>query len=216
MSIHGTTVRFTLVYRQKNTPLLEWHDNAFPDTCSRYNVTTILITCLSNSNWANDPDDQRLTFASCLFFGSNLVSWSSKKQAIVSRYNSEVEYHVLAHTTYELLWLESLLGELHIPYSSTMLFCDYLIVVMLFHNPVLYGQTKHIELDIYFVLVIRTCVSILFYLNMDMAIVMDGKGNWKPLRRSYHISQINQLELNYDEEHSAAVDIGVVVVIEEM
>lgn len=58
---------------------------------------------------------------------------------------------MLAHTTYELLWLESLLGELHIPYSVPMLFCDNLSAIMLSHNMVLHVQTKHIELDIHFV-----------------------------------------------------------------
>ena len=48
----------------------------------------------------------------CVFFGSNLISWSSHKQPTMSRLSTELEYRSLATTTAELLWLQSLLREL--------------------------------------------------------------------------------------------------------
>ena len=69
----------------------------------------------------------------------------------MARSSAEAEYRALAHTTTELLWLQSLLDELKIKYLSPTLLCDNLSAVLLSHNPILHARTKHIELDIHFV-----------------------------------------------------------------
>ena len=46
------------------------------------------------------------------FFGPNLISWSARKQATVSRSSTEAEYKALANATAKLIWIEALLKEL--------------------------------------------------------------------------------------------------------
>jgi hypothetical protein len=87
-----------------------------------------------------------------VFLGDNLVSWSSKRQSIVSRSSAEVEYHVVANGVAEACWLRQLLQELHAPLSkSTLVYCNNVSTVYLSTNHVQHQHTKHVEIDLHFV-----------------------------------------------------------------
>lgn len=106
------------------------------------------LCAYSDSDWTSDPYDKISTLRSCVYFGPNLIAWSSKKQLIVAHSSMKEEYSVLAHTISEVLWIESLLNKLNISYLTPILICDNLIVVMLSYNLILHARTKHIKLDI--------------------------------------------------------------------
>ena len=95
-------------------------------------------------------DDPAMAFV--YFFGGNLVSWSSKKQSVVSQSSTESEYRALALVVAELTWMYSLLRELGVELKfSSVIWCDNQGVVSLAANPLYHARTKHIEIGVHFV-----------------------------------------------------------------
>ena len=113
---------------------------------------TLCLTGYSDSDWGGDPDDRKSTSGLCVYFGPNLITWSSKKQHVVTQSRTEVEYRRLAFLVAELIWVRNLLTEIQVPLQVTpMIYCDNLSVVLLAVNPILHSKSKHFELDLHFV-----------------------------------------------------------------
>ena len=110
------------------------------------------LVAYSDAEWAGWPDMRRSTSGFCVFLGDSLVSWSSKRQATISRSSAEAEYRGVANAAAECCWLRHLLDELHVKVDkATLLYCDNVSAVYLTDNPIHHGRTKHIELDVHFV-----------------------------------------------------------------
>ncbi|GJT47453.1 ribonuclease H-like domain-containing protein [Tanacetum coccineum] len=117
-----------------------------------FQSTTSQLIAYSDADWAGCPATRRSTSGYCIFLGDNLLTWSSKRQDMLSRSNAEAEYRGVTNAVAETSWIRNLLRELHTPlFTATLVYCDNVSVVYMSANPVQHQRNKHIEIDIHFV-----------------------------------------------------------------
>ncbi|XP_014511394.1 uncharacterized protein LOC106770082 [Vigna radiata var. radiata] len=110
--------------------------------------SSIQIKGFSDSDWTTCPNTRRSTTGYCVFLGTFLASWRSKKQSTVSRSSTEAEYRALTATVCEMQWLHYILQDLHVqPNADSVLYCDNNSARHIAHNQGFHERTKHIELD---------------------------------------------------------------------
>ncbi|XP_022031689.1 uncharacterized mitochondrial protein AtMg00810-like [Helianthus annuus] len=59
------------------------------------------LIAYTDADWAGCPDTRRSTSGFCVYYGDNLLSWSSRCQATISRSSAEAEYRGIANVVAE-------------------------------------------------------------------------------------------------------------------
>ncbi|KAF5442817.1 hypothetical protein F2P56_035435 [Juglans regia] len=77
-----------------------------------FSLDDINLHAYCDSDWARNPDDRRSTTGYGIFIGPNLITWIAKKQPIVSKSRTEIEYRNIAIVTADLYWIMMLIKEL--------------------------------------------------------------------------------------------------------
>lgn len=71
------------------------------------------------------PNSRRSTSRYYVFLGSNMISWSSKRQTTNSLSSAEAEYMDVANAVVKTTWIHNLLLKLHISLSeATIVYYD--------------------------------------------------------------------------------------------
>ena len=65
-----------------------------------------------DSDWADDVDRRRSTNAYVFTLNGGVISWMSKRQAVVALSTTEAEYMVATHACKESIWLKRLCSDI--------------------------------------------------------------------------------------------------------
>ena len=97
-------------------------------------------------------EDRKAISGSAFIIDGGAVTWSSKKQELVSLSTTESEYVAATHATKEALWLISLIkqifGHLDLPVT---LFNDNQSAIALAKDQQYHARTKHIDIRFHFI-----------------------------------------------------------------
>jgi Reverse transcriptase (RNA-dependent DNA polymerase)/gag-polypeptide of LTR copia-type/GAG-pre-integrase domain len=114
----------------------------------------INLSGYSDADWASQLHRHSISgFA--MFIGSGAVSWSSKKQPIVTLSSTESEYVALTHSSKDIIWIRKLLFEfssiISISSNAPSLFCDNQGAIRLSSDSTFHARTKHIDVHFHFI-----------------------------------------------------------------
>ena len=97
-------------------------------------------------------EDQHAISGYAFLIDGGAVSWSTKRQEIVSLSTTESEYVATTHAAKEALWLRSLIGQLfgNLPQATTV-FSDNQSGIALAKDHQYHARTKHIDVRFHFI-----------------------------------------------------------------
>jgi hypothetical protein len=100
----------------------------------------------SDADYAGDPDTRRSTSGYVFILNGGAVTWSSRRQPIVSLSTMPSEYIAASEAIREAVWLRRLLDNLGTTQIlPTLLRCDNESAIGLAYNPLAHKGAKHIE-----------------------------------------------------------------------
>ena len=105
----------------------------------------------TDSDYAGDQDDKKSTSGYVFLMSSGAISWSSKKQPVVTLSTTEAEFIAAASSACQVVWLRRTMKVLNQEQSSpTVVFCDNISAIKLSKNRVMHGRSKHIDIRFHF------------------------------------------------------------------
>ncbi len=136
-----------------------------------------LLKDYTNSNWAEDQNIKRSISEYAFNVDSEVISWFSKRQSIVTLSICETEYTEQTLAIKETIWLRNLMTQLtnDVEYSQAiMIYEDNQDVIALIKNSQFHARTKHINIQTHFIKekVIEDSID-LIYVSIDQMIADD-------------------------------------------
>jgi hypothetical protein len=131
----------------------------------------------TNSNWAENQDIRQSTSEYAFHVDSDVISWFSKQQSIVTLSICEIEYTKQILIAKEAIWLRNLIIQLTCDveyFQMIMIYENNQNVIFLIKNSQFHARIKHIDIQIHFIKdkIIEEFID-LIYVSIDQMIVDD-------------------------------------------
>lgn len=100
----------------------------------------------TDSDYARDLDDRRSTSGYVFMLNGGAVTWSSKKQPMVTLSTTEAEYVAAASCACQWLWMRQILENIHGNQGNSIkVMCNNSSTIKLAKNPVFHDRSTHID-----------------------------------------------------------------------
>jgi hypothetical protein len=110
-----------------------------------------LVEGFCDSDWASQKHRHSISGYS-FYFGMGAVTWSSKKQNIITLSSTEAEYIAQTHVAKEVIWLWSFISEVQETGKKKLtISCDNQGAIALSKDNKFHSHTKHIDLRYHFI-----------------------------------------------------------------
>lgn len=111
-----------------------------------------LLWCYIENNYANNSDGCKSTLGYVFHLITNMISWESKKQPIVSISSTYEEYVVATSVAFRVVWLKWLLVDIsNVQNETTIIYFDTNFAISLSKNDVFQKMSKHIDTHFLFI-----------------------------------------------------------------
>jgi len=115
-------------------------------------VSEFRLCGFTDSDWASSLDDRRSVSANAFTLGSEVITWSSKKQATVPLSSTKAEYIAATSSACQANWLRRVLADLEQEQKGAIeIYCDNKAAISMTKNPTFHSRTKHIDIRYHFI-----------------------------------------------------------------
>ena len=105
-----------------------------------------------DSDWGGCLDDMKSTTGDAFQLGSNVISWSCKKQDTVAQSTIEAEYISASSAINQAIWMRKVSADLNQTHNkATIILCDNKSVISMAKDLILHGKTKYIKIKYHFI-----------------------------------------------------------------
>ncbi|KAA3467808.1 Retrovirus-related Pol polyprotein from transposon TNT 1-94 [Gossypium australe] len=105
----------------------------------------------TDNDYANNVEDRKSTSGYVFRLSEATISWSSKKQPVVSLSTTEAEFIAISASSCQAVWLRRILEAVGRNQTSPrVIYCDNSSAIKLSKNPTMHGISKHIDVRFHF------------------------------------------------------------------
>ena len=95
-------------------------------------------------------NQRRSIYGYVIFINGNVVHWKSKVSPMVSLSSTEAEFVAMAMTLKDIKWISTIISELFLNISSTIVFCDNQGALRIFKAESSTARTRHLDIKLQF------------------------------------------------------------------